>query len=108
VANKLAELAGRLPRACLEDAAHVALVRKTSVGCQAGKVSPTCLQSATHELNAQVILVFSHRAAIPFAKDARQMDGMNLHLLCNFLECERLAISAVKQFQRPVQPNGTA
>jgi hypothetical protein len=66
------------------------------------------LEGAAHELNAQTVLVCGHRAAIPFAKNARQVDGMDFNLRGDCFECKGLAVGPVEEFKRTLQPNRIA
>src|SRR5690349_4931966 len=98
--KEVAELAGCLTCHELEDASHVTLVGEAGVGGEVSQVSPTALERAADILYPQAVHVFGHGAAVAFAKDARQVDGMNLYLLCDAVQCQRFAEAAVQQFGR--------
>src|SRR5262245_43455422 len=93
------KLARCLSRVRFDDAAHVALIGEARVSSQYRQIRRAFLQCAANKLNAQPILILGHRAAVPFAKHARQMDGVNLHLRRDCVEGERLAVSPVEELE---------
>ena|SRR5882724_5758764 len=92
----------KLPRslagAGLEDAAQMALIGETRVAGYNRQIGPTSGQRAAHELHAQAIHEFRHRAAIVLAKNAGEMNRMHADLSCNFFQSERFPKRFVKQF----------
>jgi hypothetical protein len=78
--EKGAEVAWRLAGAGFENASEVALVGKARIACDKCQIGPSVGQRAASKLNSQMIHEFGHGAAVPLAKDPRQVNWVNTNL----------------------------
>ena len=67
----------------LEGFAEVALVGKSGVSGEGGKIGPTALKLAADKLHAQPIHVVRHSTAVALLENPGKVNRMDLHVIRN-------------------------